>query len=214
MSSIGTYREDPEVARREERAAELEGLRRRGFTIYEWDDLREVGDGWLADSDDRLWRVAAGEPMEGHQPATSAVALGRGFVTTPEASRVRNPPHSLADLDKRLQVRKAQEAEGRRKAAATFEARRKAAQPVTAAQVQGVPPMTLAEAAGVVEAAAGRLEVTKDGRLVVHLPQDYARNSQDAAAILYTGEAAVVEALQAKRALPDREVTPAGALLS
>jgi hypothetical protein len=212
VSSVWSFSQtaEAEEARAKLQAQELEGLRQRGFRIFEWDDLAEQAHGLLADSDGYLWKVARGEPLEGHQPGTSAVALGRGYVMRPKDSE----PRTQAELDRLLAAEEAQRAKAAKQAAADLEARRKAAQPVSFAQVQGWPRMSLAEAAAAIEARAGRLEV-RDGRLLVCLPAsaDWTGTTLHAAALLYAAESVVVDCLRAKKPLPDREVSPAGALL-
>jgi hypothetical protein len=211
MSSVWSFRDSEAAAKREVQAAELASLRARGFTIYEWDDLREVGDGWLADADDRLWRAQRGEPVvEGFRPGQHAVGLGpgRGYLRTPE----RDEPPSLAELEKRQAAAEAAQAESQRKAQADFEARQAEAPPVTATRLAGRRALTLRDAGEVVARAAGRLEV-RGGRLVVSLPMDATSSTLAAAGLLYDAEAVVADAVKAKRELPDAEVTPAGALL-
>jgi hypothetical protein len=209
-SSLWAFNEtdQQEQARAQLHDDELQQLRQRGFRIFSWDELTEQAHGWLSDPDGYLWRLTAGEPLEGHQPGTSAVGLGRGWVVRPEGS----DPRTLTELDKLVKVEQAQQAESRRKQVAQREAIRKTAPPVTAGVLLGVGALTLAEAARKVEAAPGRLEV-RGGRLVVHLPPTAGRSARNAAALLYTGEQHVVEALKAKRPIPDREITGAGALV-
>jgi hypothetical protein len=215
VSSLWAFTESKDAAQREARVAELASLRGRGFTILEWTDLREVADEWLADAEGRLWRVPRGEPLDGWQPSDNvAVALGRGFVVRGGTVGRSNEPRTLAELEERLRVREAEQAQAERKAQAAFDARRKSAQPVSASTLDGGQALTLAQAAAAVEASAGHLALTKDARLVVFVPPGpWSGDARHAAAVLYAGEEHVVAALQAKRAIPDRQVSPAGALL-
>jgi hypothetical protein len=212
VSSIWSIRDVEAGERRKAKAAEVESLRACGFQVFAWDDLTEAPDGWLADADGRLWRAAHGEPLDGWQPDVHAAALGRGWL----APAARGEPRTLTELEAGVAAREAQQAQAARRAAQALEEQRKLAQPVTAAQLEGAPHMTLAEAAQAVEAAGGRLELSREDRLVVCLRPgwtSYTSRLATAAAVLYAAEGVVVAALKAKRALPDAEVTPNGALL-
>ena len=86
--------------------------------------------------------------------------------------------------------------------------------PVTLSLIEGRQVPTLAEAAASIEAARGELRVV-DGRLEIWLQgsaSPYAGPLLLAAPrTLYFAESAVVEHLEAGRALPDVEITPNGA---
>ena len=60
------------------------------------------------------------------------------------------------------------------------------------------------------------MSVGKNGRLIVSAPEsalgDGVGNQRPATRLLYAAEAVVVENLQAKKPLPDREVPPTGVL--
>jgi hypothetical protein len=74
-------------------------------------------------------------------------------------------------------------------------AARKTAQPVTLATLEGGRPMTLAEAAATVDAHGSKVELRKDGELVVVLPPGVFRTGEgpwQAARILYTAHREVV----------------------
>lgn len=75
--------------------------------------------------------------------------------------------------------------------------------------------MTLAEAAATVDAHGGKVELRKDGELVVVLPPGVFRTGEgpwQVAWILCTAHREVVACLREKRPLPDREVLPSAAL--
>ena len=122
----------------------------------------------------------------------------------------RSEPSWVVELDA-MEARRAAEAQRAANLAAA-ELARAPRSAVTDAEMNGGPRITLADAWRSVTNAGGVCTV-HDGRLVVALPRlgTYARRGNLAnVRVLYLAEAAVVDALEHDRELPDVEVTPGG----
>jgi hypothetical protein len=196
--------------RQAHRAEELEKLAAR---FEQLGAMRSVGRGLYASEDGRLWQLD--RRIEGHQPDRNAFAIGRDL----EPVWFERPPKGPQTVEQ-LQVRQARQAKAaeqqERDRQARLKALRKTALPVTFGQVEpGARRVTLAEAARGIANVGGGLDV-KDGRLIVLLPRSVAGGVGSVLAyckMLYAAEAVAVEALTEGQDLPEREITPAGALV-
>jgi hypothetical protein len=120
---------------------------------------------------------------------------------------VQDAPRDLGELRARQAAREEAREQARREQAERLEAERRTATVVVADK------LTLREAASRIEGNGGRLEVTRDGRLLVMLPDKAKPFRVREVAVLYADESVVVEHLRGGKALPDKPVTPAGALV-
>ncbi len=192
----------------------MESFLAKGFEQL---SIRPVGDGFFADSEDRLWRHDPGYgPAHGRTPETYAFAL----VNTPagvEAQWFARPdkgrPRTLDALT-RLRDRQAAMAEAQlREREQGLAQLRKSAEPVSLDAIEGGEKITLRAAAERVHGAGGQLRL-EGGRLVVALPVGALGggmgNPKAAVRRLYAAEETVVACLKEKRELPDALVTPNG----
>jgi hypothetical protein len=217
---IGGYHES-EVSASDQAKIELLELGQSGFRIFTQRDLMWDYRPWLVAKDDRsIWTLEGGMPLSGYRPTTNAVLVGKNntwaYLTSVAASGIGNAPRDLAELERR--ARKADEEAERAAAAhdAKLAALRAAAVPVTLGDIEPGLRVTVRAAAERIDQAGGTVELD-GGRLVVSLPpgaNTFGPDCANAARVLYVAEDAVVAALKADEPLPDKPITPAGAVLA
>jgi hypothetical protein len=191
-------------------AEELEKL---GERFEQLGAMRSLGQGLWADDRGRLWQHDSS--FEGHNPERNAFAVGQDLEPVWFARPTKGP----TTLDQ-LEVRQARRAKAAEQQEREWQARlkeaRRIAQPVTFGQVEtSARGVTLAEAARRIANVGGKVEV-RGGRLVVSLPPAVPGGTGSVlvfARMLYAAEAVAVEALSKGQDLPEREITPAGALV-
>jgi hypothetical protein len=216
-SSLGGTRYEEMSASARARTDLLE-LGERGFRILLTDEVRWDFKPWLIAEDESVWLIEGGTPLSGHQPDKHALLVDRHnnwtFVTAAAATGRKDAPRDGRELEQRRK----REEEAKRKTQEEHERalaqRRETAPPVTTGRLDPQMHMTLREAAQRIHNAGGRLE--GGDSLVVYLPPAHAvwgAPEVSAAKLLYIGERAILEALARGEEIPDREVTPTGALV-
>jgi hypothetical protein len=199
---------------------DLVDLGEAGYRIFGQRDLDHRFRPWLvAKEDGSIWTLEHGIPAAGVRPTSHAVLMDDphnwAYLVSAQHSGRADAPASVAELE----ARAAKAKEDARRQADERERRlrelRKAATPVTSGDVDPKLKRTLAQAVERIDRAGGRVEVDH-GRLVVFLPPSagtFGSDPLDAAKLLYLAEGAVVAALTSGEALPDKLVTPSGAVL-
>jgi hypothetical protein len=197
-------------------------LEEAGYRIFRQGDFDRRYPPWLiAKDDDTIWTVEHGIPWNGVNRDTHAVLvdddLRWGFLVSAKASGRKDAPSHVGELAGRA---KRAEDEAKRQAAErerNFQRLRKSAVPVTSGDVNDALKFTLAAAHEKVLQAGGKVEI-RDNRLIVCLPPGagkmWTTEQTDAAHVLYLAEPAVVALLAKGQALPDKPVTPAGAVIA
>jgi hypothetical protein len=194
-----------------------------GYAAYRPEDFDSTHEPWLVLLADRsVWiQAGPGEPAGGRTPADFACLvdddLDWQYVVRAAASGRTDAPTSVDDLEQRAKQSQERQQRFDQERRQQLEGWRASATPVSFDDVYPTPGerLTLKVAAERIEAVGGKLEVTKGDRLVVSVsPGARSSDLMRACARLYTAEQLVVDYLKRKRPLPDKTITPAGALLS
>jgi hypothetical protein len=195
-----------------DQARNAEELQRLAERFEQLTGVHSVGRGLWADDSGRLWQQD--RSFGDHKP-DSAFTVGPDLEPV-WFMRPKGGPQTLEQLEihHARQAKAAEQQERERQA--QLKALRKTAAPVTFGHLESAARgVTLAEAARRIVNAGGRVEV-EGGRLVVSLPgsgQGGMGSVLVFARMLYAAEAVAVEALSKGQDLPEREITPAGALV-
>jgi hypothetical protein len=205
----------------DQKKADLLAYGQQGYRTLLVDELDWTHKPWLIARDGSVWFLEAAQPLGGQKPATHALLVGRDsswtFLVSAAASGQDDAPRDARELEERQKRKEERQREAQQEHERALAQKRKTATPVTVGRLfDPQTQMTLRAAAQHVHLAGGRIESVGD-RLVVYLPPTaplWNGAVLNAARILYAAERVVLDALAGGEALPDSEVTPAGALIA